>query len=37
MVGSVHVAMPGSVHGTFFELPLLIMPQHHVHIPPRPL
>ena len=24
VVGSVHVATPGSVHGTFFELQLLI-------------
>ena len=31
-LGSVHVAMPGSVHGTFIELP-----QHDIHIPPRPL
>ena len=37
VVGSVRVATPGSVHGTFFELQLLIMPQHHIHIPPRPL
>ena len=36
-VGSVLEAIPGSVHGTFFELRLLIMPQHHIHIPPRPL
>ena len=32
VVGSVLVATPGSVHGTFFELQLLIMPQHHIHI-----
>ena len=37
VVGSVLVATPGSVHGTFFELQLLIMPQHHIYIPPRPL
>ena len=37
VVGPVHMATPGSVHGTFFELQLLIMPQQHVHIPPRPL
>ena len=37
VVGSVHVATPGSAHGTFVELQFLIMPQHHVHIPPRPL
>ena len=37
VVGSVHVATPGSVHGTFFELQLLIMPQHHVHMPSRSL
>ena len=37
VVGSVHVATPGSVHGAFFELQLLIMPQHHVHILSRPL
>ena len=34
--GSVLVAAPGSVHSTFFELQLL-MPHHHIHIPPRPL
>ena len=27
------VAMPDSVHSTFIELQLL-MPQHHIHIPP---
>ena len=37
VVGSVHVATTGSVHGTFFELQLLIMPQLHDHIPARPL
>ena len=31
VLGSVHVATPGSVHGTFCELQLLIMPQHHIH------
>ena len=30
---SLLVATPGSVHGTFIELQLL-MPQRHVHIPP---
>ena len=34
--GSVLIATPDSVHGTFFGLQLL-MPQHHIHIPPRPL
>ena len=29
MVGSVLVATPGSVHDTFIELRLLIIPQHH--------
>ena len=37
MVGSVLVATPGSVHSTFIELQLHIIPQHHIHIPPRPL
>ena len=37
MVGSVHVATQGSVYATSFELQLLIVPEHHVHIPPRPL
>ena len=35
VVGTVHVATPGSVHGKFLELQLLIIPQHRVHIPPR--
>ena len=34
--GSVPVATPHSVHSTYIELQLL-MPQHHVHIFPRPL
>ena len=37
MVGSVLVATPSSVHSTFIELQLLIVPQHHIHIPPRRL
>ena len=37
VVGSVLVATPGSVHSTVIELQLLIIPQHHIHIPPRPL
>ena len=39
MVGSVLVAMPGSIHiySTFVELQLLIMPRHDIHIPARPL
>ena len=37
MVRSVLVATPGSVHNTFIELQLLIIPQHHIHIPSRPL
>ena len=37
VVGSVLVATPGSVHSTCIELQLLITPQHHIHIPPRPL
>ena len=37
MVGSVLVTTPGSVHSTCIELQLLIIPQHHIHIPPRPL
>ena len=35
VVGSVLVATPGSVHSTFIELQLL-MPQHHIHILPKP-
>ena len=34
MGGSVLVATPGSALGTFIELQLLIIPQHHIHIPP---
>ena len=34
--GSFLVATLGSVHSTFIELQLL-MPQHPIHIPPRPL
>ena len=34
--GSVLVATPDTVHSTFMELQLL-MPQQHIHIPPRPL
>jgi hypothetical protein len=37
VVGSLLVATPGSVHSTFIELQLLIIPQHHIHIHPRPL
>ena len=33
---SVLVATPDSVHSTFFEL-VFLMPQHHIHIPPRAL
>ena len=33
--GSVLVATPDSVHSTFLKLQLL-MPQHHIHVPPRP-
>ena len=32
VVGSVLVATPGSVHGTFLELQLLIMPQHRLRL-----
>jgi len=35
--GSVLVATPDSVHSAFMGLQLLIIPQHHIHIPPRPL
>ena len=35
--GSVLVAASDSVHSTFIELRLLIIPQHHIHVPPRPL
>ena len=35
MVGSVLVATPDSVQSTFIELQLLIIPHHHIHIPPR--
>ena len=35
--GSVPVAKPDSVHRTFLELQLLIIPQHHIHIPPNPV
>ena len=34
MGGSVLVATPDSVHSIFIELQF-IMPQHHIHIPPR--
>ena len=34
MVGSVLVATTGSVHSTFQHL---IIPQPHIHVPPRPL
>ena len=37
VVGSVLVATPGSVHSTCVELQLLIIPQRHMHILPRPL
>ena len=37
VVGSDHVATPGSVHGTLFELQLLTMPHNHIYIPPRHL
>ena len=37
VVGSVLVATPSLVHSTFIEVQLLIIPQHHIHIPPRPL
>ena len=37
VVASVLVATPGSVHSTFIERQLLIIPQHHIHIPPRPV
>ena len=33
---AVLVATPRSVHSTFIELQVLIIPQHHIHIPPRP-
>ena len=35
--GSVLVATTGSVHGTYIELQLLIIPQYHIHVPPTPL
>ena len=31
------MATPGSVYSTFIEFQLLIIPQHHIHIPRRPL
>ena len=37
VVGSVLVATQGTVHSTFIELQTLIIPQHHIHIPARPL
>ena len=36
VVGSVLVSTLDSVHSTFIELQLLL-PQYHIHIPPRPL
>ena len=36
VVGSVLVATPGSVHSTFIELQLLVIPQHHIHTLSRP-
>ena len=37
VVGSVLVSTPGSIHSTFIELQLLIIPQRQIHNPPRPL
>ena len=37
VVGSDLVATPGAVHNTCIELQLLIIPQQHINIPPRPL
>ena len=37
VVVSVLVATPDSVHSTVIELQLLIIPQQHIHVPPRPL